>query len=133
MTSHELWAGWQHLSTKKAKTKGMTSPPEGMGFFESVNDQKVAFMLFDACKDWLTQRGIEAMDGPINFGDRDKWWGLLVDGYELEPNYQQHYNYPYYKDLFEAYGFKTYFKQLTYGRKTRDPLSPKLASPKPKT
>ena len=67
------------------------------------------------------------MDGPINFGDRDKWWGLLVDGYDLEPNYQQHYNYPYYKDLFEAYGFKTYFKQLTYGRKTRDPLSPKLA------
>jgi GNAT superfamily N-acetyltransferase len=113
---------------EKSKNKGNDQPTGGIGFFESINDQKVAFMLFDACKDWLSERGIEAMDGPINFGDRDKWWGLLVDGYDLEPNYQQHYNYPYYRDLFEAYGFKTYFKQLTYGRKTRDPLSPKLAT-----
>ncbi len=112
---------------QKSKNKGNDQPTGGMGFFECINDQEAAFQLFDACKEWLEQKGIEAMDGPINFGDRDKWWGLLVDGYEIEPNYQQHYNFPYYKDLFEAYGFKTYFKQLTYGRKTRDPLSPKLA------
>ncbi len=112
---------------EKSKNKGNDQPTGGMGFFESVNDQKVAFMLFDACKDWLSERGCEAMDGPINFGDRDKWWGLLVDGYDIEPNYLQHYNFTYYKDLFEAYGFQTYFQQFTYGRKTRDPLSPKLA------
>ena len=112
---------------EKSKNKGNDQPTGGMGFFECIDDRETAFLLFDACKDWLTQRGLEAMDGPINFGDRDKWWGLLVDGYDIEPNYQQHYNFPYYKDLFEAYGFKTYFKQLTYGRKTRDPLSPKLA------
>lgn len=113
---------------EKSKNKGNDQPTGGMGFFESVNDQQVAFALFDACKHWLEQRGLEAMDGPINFGDRDKWWGLLVDGYEIEPNYLQHYNFPYYRELFEAYGFRTYFKQFTYGRKTRDPLSPKLAS-----
>jgi hypothetical protein len=113
---------------EKSKNKGNDQPTGGMGFFESENDQQVAFMLFDACKNWLSERGIEAMDGPINFGDRDKWWGLLVDGYDIEPNYLQHYNFPYYKDLFEAYGFKIYFKQYTYGRKTRDPLSPKLAA-----
>ena len=112
---------------KKSVNKGNDQPTGGMGFFECVNDQPTAFLLFDACRDWLKERGMEAMDGPINFGDRDKWWGLLVDGFEIEPNYQQHYNFPYYQDLFEAYGFKTYFKQLTYGRKTRDPLSPKLA------
>ncbi len=112
---------------KKSKNKGNDQPTGGMGFFECIEDQQAANMLFDACKQWLQQKGMEAMDGPINFGDRDKWWGLLVDGYELEPNYLQHYNFPYYKDLFEAYGFKTYFQQYTYGRKTRDPLSPKLA------
>lgn len=112
---------------EKSKNKGNDQPTGGMGFFECVNDREIAFLLFDACKHWLQERGLEAMDGPINFGDRDKWWGLLVDGYDIEPNYLQHYNFPYYKDLFEAYGFQMYFRQYTYARKTRDPLSPKLA------
>ena len=112
---------------EKSKNKGNDQPTGGMGFFECINEEKIAFALFDTCRNWLTERGIEAMDGPINFGDRDKWWGLLVDGYQIEPNYLQHYNFPYYKDLFEQYGFQTYFKQFTFGRKTRDPLSPKLA------
>ena len=112
---------------EKSKNKGNEQPTGGMGFFECIDDRKTAFLLFDACRHWLQEKGLEAMDGPINFGDRDKWWGLLVDGYHIEPNYLQHYNFPYYQGLFEAYGFKTYFRQFTYGRKTRDPLSPKLA------
>jgi hypothetical protein len=71
---------------------------------------------------------MEAMDGPINFGPRDRWWGLLVEGYDREPNYQCTYNFPYYKDLFEAYGFQVYFYQLTFGRKMLGPLSDKLWS-----
>ena len=53
------------------------------------------------------QRGMEAMDGPINFGPRDSWWGLLVSGYEFQPLYENAYNPPYYKELFENYGFRT--------------------------
>ncbi|MFT6971129.1 MAG: hypothetical protein ACJAXX_001698 [Roseivirga sp.] len=90
-------------------------PTGGIGFFECINDQKAARLLFDAGKKWLEERGMEAMDGPINFGDRNNWWGLLVDGY-TEPNYQMPYNFPYYQGLFEAYGFKEYFKQYTYKR-----------------
>lgn len=112
---------------QKTVNRGNEQPTGGMGFFECINDNDAAFILFDACKQWLTEKGMEAIDGPINFGDRDKWWGLLVKGYEIEPNYCANYNFPYYRDLFEAYGFKNYFEQYTYGRKTRDPLSPKLA------
>lgn len=112
----------------KTKNKGNDQPTGGMGFFECINDQDAANLLFDACKQWLEAEEMEAMDGPINFGNRDKWWGLLVDGYEIEPNYGCQYNFPYYQTLFETYGFQTYFKQLTYGRKTRDPLSPNLAA-----
>ncbi|MGI9542726.1 MAG: hypothetical protein ACR2MX_05665 [Cyclobacteriaceae bacterium] len=112
----------------KTKNKGNDQPTGGMGFFECINDQKAANVLFDACKEWLEAEEMDAMDGPINFGNRDKWWGLLVDGFEIEPNYGCQYNFPYYQTLFEAYGFQTYFKQLTYGRKTRDPLSPSLAA-----
>ena len=94
-----------------------------MGFFECIDDQKAANLLFDQCNDWLAAREMEAMDGPINFGDRDRWWGLLVDGFDREPNYAMPFNFPYYKRLFETYGFKTYFEQYTYGRKVLDPLS----------
>lgn len=112
---------------KKTVNKGNDQPTGGMGFFECIHDENAAFKLFDQCKQWLQARGMEAMDGPVNFGSREKWWGLLVDGFEREPNYQCNYNFPYYTGLFEAYGFKLYFAQLTYARKISDPLSERLA------
>ena len=57
---------------------------------------------------------MEAMDGPVNFGQRRDWWGLLVEGYEFQPLYANPYNPPYYKELFENYGFKNYFNQNSY-------------------
>lgn len=93
--------------------KNTEQPTGGMGFFECINNQNAANLLFDTCKQWLVEREMEAMDGPINFGERDRWWGLLVDGF-YEPNYCMGYHLPYYKSLFESYGFKTYFKQFTY-------------------
>lgn len=87
----------------------------GCGFFDCINDQEAANILFDAAKKWLEDRGFEAMDGPINFGDRDYFWGCLVEGF-TDPIYNMPYNYPYYQQLFENYGFKDYFKQLTFRR-----------------
>ena len=78
----------------------------GLGFFECINDQPAANMLFDACKDWLSQRGMEAMDGHINFGDRQSWWGLQTEGF-APPTYSMNYNPAYYIPLFENYGFQT--------------------------
>ncbi|WP_418982164.1 hypothetical protein [Alistipes sp.] len=86
----------------------------GCGFFEAVDDQQVADMLFDASRMWLASRGMEAMDGPINFGQRRDWWGLLVEGYEFQPLYKNPYNPPYYKELFENYGFRNYFNQHSF-------------------
>lgn len=101
-------------------------PTGGMGFFECINDPQAAFMLFDACKNWLESREMEAMDGPVNFGERDSWWGLLVDGF-LPPNYTNPYNFPYYKKFFEDYGFQNYFDQYTYFRNiSREGLKPEL-------
>jgi hypothetical protein len=113
---------------QKTVNKGNDQPTGGMGFFECIQDQHAAFALFNQCKEWLQQKGMEAMDGPINFGPRDRWWGLLVDGFDREPNYQCNYNFPYYKDFFEAYGFQVYFYQFTYGRKVMGPLADKLWS-----
>ena len=91
-------------------------PTGGVGFFECINDKEAAFMLFDAGKKWLKDRGMEAMDGPVSLGMRDSFWGCLVDGFH-EPVYNMPYNFPYYRELFEAYGFQDYFRQHTYQRK----------------
>lgn len=84
------------------------------GFYESIDDQEVANLLFDAARDWLKSKGMEAMDGPVNFGQRRDWWGLLVKGFEYQPLYMNPYNPPYYQALFENYGFMNYFNQNSY-------------------
>ena len=89
-------------------------PTGGCGFFEAIDDQSVADTLFDAARDWLAARGMEAMDGPINFGQRRDWWGLLVEGFEYQPLYKNPYHLPYYKALFERYGFCNYFNQHSF-------------------
>ena len=89
-------------------------PTGGCGVFEAIDAQAVAISMFDAARDWLKERGMEAMDGPVNFGSRDAWWGLLVEGYEYQPLFENPYHLPYYKALIENYGFKNYFNQNTY-------------------
>lgn len=111
---------------QKTVSKGNDQPTGGMGFFECINNKQAAFLLFDQCRQWLQSKGMEAMDGPVNFGARDRWWGLLIEGFDKEPNYQCNYNFPYYKDFFEAYGFQVYFYQLTFYRTIQGPLDERL-------
>lgn len=99
------------INRKTANTS--EQPTGGMGFFECVKNKEAAFMLFDKCQHWLKERGMEAMDGPVNFGERDRWWGLLVDGF-FDPVYGMNYNPPYYRNFFEEYGFKNYYEQYFY-------------------
>lgn len=102
-------------------------PTGGLGFFECIDDQQAATTLFDAGRAWLAARGMQAMDGPINFGERDRFWGLLVDGFDREPNYGMFWHPPYYQRLFETYGFQLYFKQYTCARDVSEPLHPSFA------
>lgn len=97
-------------------------PTGGFGFFDCINNQPTADFIFDFCRNWHQQRGMEAMDGPINFGERDKFWGLLIEGFS-EPLYGMNYNAPYYQWLFENFGFQIYFNQLCFGRKVHDPVA----------
>ncbi len=102
-------------------SKHEEQPTGGIGFFECINNQEAANLLFDTAKAWLTEQKMEAMDGPINFGERDSWWGLLVEGF-THPSYEIAYNHPYYQTLFETYGFKTYFKQEGFHLDVTKPL-----------
>lgn len=110
---------------KSYKTKGDEFPVGGIGFFDCINDFTAADRLFDVAKHWLMQRGMEAMDGPINFGERDTWWGLVTQGFH-EPMYRMNYNPPYYSGLFEKYGFHVFFQQLCFGMDPQKELIEKV-------
>ncbi|MGC6470747.1 MAG: hypothetical protein ACON4E_05715 [Flavobacteriales bacterium] len=112
------------INRKKAFSENQ--PTGGVGFFECIDDEKASQLLFDTAKTWLKKREMEAMDGPINFGERDRFWGLLVEGFDNPPIYANPYQPPYYQRLFENYGFKTYFEQYMFYMNVSDDISPKI-------
>ncbi|MBX7242664.1 MAG: GNAT family N-acetyltransferase [Bacteroidia bacterium] len=101
-------------------------PTGGVGFFECINNQEAADMLFNTAKEWLTKNGMLAMDGPINFSENDNFWGLLVEGFS-QPAYGMPYNKPYYRELFENYGFKLFFEQISNELDISQPLPERFA------
>lgn len=100
--------------TTKYINKGDTYPVGSCGFFDCIDNQEAANLLFNTAKNWLKQNGMEAMDGPVNFGERDKWWGLMVEGFDEEPMYGISFNPRYYERLFDGYGFQNYYNQYYY-------------------
>ncbi|GAB4094449.1 hypothetical protein [Flaviaesturariibacter terrae] len=113
------------FTNKKYRNKGDDAPVGGCGFFDCINNQEAADMLFDVARHWLLQRGMQAMDGPINFGERDRWWGLEVEGFQ-PPLYCMNFNLPYYRELLEHYGFRPYFNQICFGMDIKAPLTEKI-------
>lgn len=97
----------------------------GLGFFECINDKDTAYHLLDTAKAWLVKRGVEYIVGPINFGENDNFWGLLVEGF-THPSYGMNYNHPYYQGFFESYGFRTKMEQMTNHLDIRNGLNPRF-------
>jgi len=75
------------------------------GFFECVDDRRVAGALFDAAAGWLEKRGKKRFQGPLSFTIYDEV-GLLVEGFDSLPAFLQSHNPPYYQDLMTSWGFR---------------------------
>lgn len=73
------------------------------GFFECINDESVARLLFKVAEDWLRERGHTDVLGPSNPSMMDEI-GVLVDGFEYDPSILMPYHKPYYDDLIKACG-----------------------------
>jgi hypothetical protein len=92
-------------ANKKSNTK-----IGGVGFFECIKDEEAAFTLFDTAKKWIESKGMDTIEGPVNFGEKDKYWGLITENFDFPPYYNQNYNPAYYVPFFENYGFKKYYE-----------------------
>lgn len=76
-----------------------------VGFYESIDDQKVADGLFNAAKEWFAERDIHTMRGPTN-PTMNYTCGLLVKGFDRPPTFMMTYNHEYYPKLWENFGFE---------------------------
>jgi len=75
------------------------------GFFESVGDAEVTEALLSRVREWLKERGMEKMMGPMNPSTNDEC-GLLIEGFDTSPCLMMPYNPPTYPSFLERFGFK---------------------------
>lgn len=74
------------------------------GFFDCINDDETASLLFDAAEKWLKDKGANSMIGPVNLSTNETC-ALLIEGFDSPPVAMMTYNEPYYKELIEKQGF----------------------------
>jgi GNAT superfamily N-acetyltransferase len=74
------------------------------GFFDCINDQETANLLFNTAVTWLKQKGAQSIIGPVN-PSTNETCGLLIKGFEKPPVVMMTYNPAYYIDLLENAGF----------------------------
>ncbi len=76
-----------------------------ISLFECVDSYAVAECLFDRAAEWLRERGMGMMKGPISPTNDDNDRALLVEGFDGPPYLMNPYNPPYYPIFFDKYGF----------------------------
>ena len=74
------------------------------GWVDFINDLQVSKALFDAAIGWAKGKGMTAIHGPLGFTDFDHE-GTLIEGFERNGTLATIYNYPYYSEHIEKYGF----------------------------
>lgn len=74
------------------------------GFFECEDDLDAAVALFSAAGQWLRDRGMTDVRGPVH-PSLNYECGLLVDGFDSPPTFLIPYHRDYYGQLVEGAGF----------------------------
>jgi GNAT superfamily N-acetyltransferase len=75
------------------------------GFYESIDSKSVAHALFRPVREWLSQRGLSTLRGPLNPSINYES-GLLVEGFDSSPYVMMPYNLAYYGRLLEQAGLR---------------------------
>jgi GNAT superfamily N-acetyltransferase len=89
------------------------------GFFETVEDYKVASLLFDTAETWCKKRDLNILRGPTSFSTNDEC-GFLIEGYDKDPVIMMPYNPHYYVDYSEKHGFRKIKDLLAFFYESRN-------------
>lgn len=93
--------------------------------FDAINNKQVSRALFSAVEKWAKEEGMEIIHGPMGYNDLDRE-GLLIEGFEELSTFEEQYNYPYYKDLIEDYGFEKEVDWLEFKLKKPDKVDERV-------
>jgi GNAT superfamily N-acetyltransferase len=74
------------------------------GFFECIDDEKVALAMLRRVARWASARGLATLGGPFNL-DYEDGYGVLVEGRDRPPVMLCGHTPPYYQGFFERNGF----------------------------
>ena len=72
---------------------------------EFVDDAEVVNALFSTAEEWIRERGMEAVVGPLGFSNVDTQ-AVLVEGFDQMASVASVYHLPYYKEHFARLGYK---------------------------
>lgn len=98
------------------------------GFFETVDDERVAHALLGAAADWARAKGATVLRGPGEYANvTHERQGCLVDGFEHQVWVEHTWNPPYYGPLIESCGFAKAMDYHAYEIDLTKPLPAKLA------
>lgn len=75
------------------------------GFFDVVEDQKAANILFQTMEEWGHRKGFNKLVGPKGLITTELG-GVLAEGFEHRAALNINYNYPYYPEFLENAGFE---------------------------
>lgn len=126
VTDNGKTVGCFAVMNDRNKDRLFDPPMGGMGFIEMFDDTALAGAIIDFACEWHRKRGYRAMRGPVNFGENDNFWGLLVENYD-DPNvFGMHYHPPYYKKNLEQTGAQKLDDHFSYERDLYAPFSDKM-------
>lgn len=91
------------------------------GFFECIDDESVAKLLFKVATDWLSERGYSDVLGPSNPSMMDEI-GILIDGFQFDPSFLMPYHKPYYDRLIKSGGLQKEMDMFAF-RVTQETVS----------
>jgi GNAT superfamily N-acetyltransferase len=83
------------------------------GFFDVIEHQGTADLLFRVAEEWLRNRGMKSVMGPANPSMMDEV-GILVDGFDKYPTILMPYNKKYYSEILENGGYKKAMDLFSY-------------------
>jgi GNAT superfamily N-acetyltransferase len=75
------------------------------GFFDCINENDVAKTLMGRVVEWVKDKGMTEIRGPMNFSSNEEW-GLLIHGFDDPPMVMMPYQFPYYRKLYEHCGLE---------------------------